>query len=462
MIRLFETYFPKRTVFLRLTEAAVVTLAFVMAAILQLGFLDATIALNYERGFLKIALLVAIFVVCMYYFDLYDSLVLCNQRESVPRTVQSLGALCIIFAGIYAVFPQARLDRKTFVFGWFLAICGVLVWRWLFSVFNRALWLAEPCLILGNGPLAQLLISEMKTRPELGIRVAGQLLEPAPQPGGKGALELSEAIERKLAESRVSRIIVTLGERRGTLPVETLLRLKTQGIKIQDGAELYETLSGKIALNSLRLSWLLFSPGFQPARALLLYKRLASLIVAFVVILITLPLMGLIALAIRLNSPGAVIFRQKRIGYKGHPFTLYKFRSMYDGTEPDGNFMPVMGNDDPRITRVGRWMRTTRLDELPQLFNILLGDMHLVGPRPFVPNQEEECVREIPFYQQRWTVPPGATGWAQVNRDYCATIEDNADKLAYDLFYIKNLSAGLDILILFKTLKLLLLSRGGR
>jgi lipopolysaccharide/colanic/teichoic acid biosynthesis glycosyltransferase len=171
--------------------------------------------------------------------------------------------------------------------------------------------------------------------------------------------------------------------------------------------------------------------------------------------------MLLVALAIRLDSPGPVIFRQKRVGKLGTIFTLYKFRSMFNGGMPADNHRPATANDN-RVTRVGRWLRRTRLDELPQLYNIFRGDMYFVGPRPFVPEQEEELAKVIPFYNQRWSVKPGATGWAQVNRGYNATVEDNLEKLAYDLFYIKNMSITLDLFILFKTIKILILSRGGR
>jgi exopolysaccharide biosynthesis polyprenyl glycosylphosphotransferase len=279
--------------------------------------------------------------------------------------------------------------------------------------------------------------------------------------GEIAADDLAENIEQSVSAGRIDRIVVTLSDRRGKLPVETLLRLKTQGVKIQDGVELYESITGKVELNSLKLSWLLFSPGFQPSASLLLYKRVFSLLLAGFCILLASPVMVLVALAIRLSSRGPVIFRQPRIGFNGRIFTLYKFRSMYYGTDADGIFRPATDND-PRITKVGRWLRSSRLDELPQLLNILFGDMQFVGPRPFVPNQEEECVSRIPYYSQRWRVRPGATGWAQVNRDYCATMADNAEKLAYDLFYIKNMSIGLDLLVMFKTVKILFWGRGGR
>ncbi|HVB55747.1 MAG TPA: sugar transferase, partial [Candidatus Acidoferrales bacterium] len=219
--------------------------------------------------------------------------------------------------------------------------------------------------------------------------------------------------------------------------------------------------TGKVPIESLRLSWLLFSSGFHVSRPLLIYKRAFSFLISSICFLITAPIMALVAIAIRLDSPGPAIFKQERIGEGGKPFTVFKFRTMVDGADRDDNHRPAEKTDE-RFTRVGKFLRRTRLDELPQLFNILRGDMYFVGPRPFVPNQEQECLEKIPYYRQRWTVKPGATGWAQINRGYCTTIEDNTEKLAYDLFYIKNISVGLDLLIMFQTIKILLLSRGSR
>jgi lipopolysaccharide/colanic/teichoic acid biosynthesis glycosyltransferase len=252
-----------------------------------------------------------------------------------------------------------------------------------------------------------------------------------------------------------------MADRRKKLPVEALLKLKTRGVLIQDGAEYFENITGKVPLEALRLSWLLFSPGFHVSRSFLIYKRILSLMFASIGLVLGLPIMGLVALLIRLDSPGPIIFRQQRLGKDGKLFTLYKFRSMHDGTDSNGKHIPAQESDS-RVTWLGNWLRRMRLDELPQLYNILRGDMYFVGPRPFVPDQEEELVQQIPFYHQRWTVRPGATGWAQVHRGYCASVEDNAEKLAYDLFYIKNMSIGLDLLILFLTIKILLLGRGGR
>jgi exopolysaccharide biosynthesis polyprenyl glycosylphosphotransferase len=269
--------------------------------------------------------------------------------------------------------------------------------------------------------------------------------------------DLSEVVARL----PVQRIIVAMNDRRSKLPVQELLALKTSGIMIQEGSDFYEITTGKLPIDTLRLSWLIFSPGFQVSKLMLIYKRLFSLILAGVALVVLLPLMALVALAIWIDTRGSVIFRQPRIGKDGLPFTVYKFRTMHEGADLGGDPLPVQEND-ARITRVGQWLRRFRLDETPQLFNILLGHMYFVGPRPFVPNQELELARQIPLYTQRWTVKPGATGWAQVQRGYCASLEDNNEKLAYDLFYIKNMSIGLDLLILFKTIKIVLSGRGSR
>jgi len=463
LIRVLNAYFPARTLFLGLSEAVLATLAFVLAVVVDQGPLNATIALNYEQGYTKIALIVGTFVVCMYYFDLYDSKVFGNRREIFTRIVQVMGTLCLILAFIYYEFPFLRLSTEIFLKGTALATCGLLCSRRLFLLVNTIDRVAEQCIILGNGPLAETLISELAKRPELGLRVVNHINEDQERLPSEGLQDafFSDELGRIVERQNITRIIVAMSERRGKMPVESLLQLKTLGIRIQDGVELYEQISGKISLQSLRLSWLLFSPGFQASRFQLIYKRLFSLCLSAICLLIALPFMLVIALAIRLDSRGPVIFRQERVGKNGKIFTLYKFRSMVDGTDGDGIFRPAEKNDK-RVTRFGRWLRAIRLDELPQLFNIFRGDMYFVGPRPFVPNQEEDCVRHIPFYKQRWSVRPGATGWAQVSRDYCATIEENADKLAYDLFYIRNMSVGLDLFILFKTVKILLLGRGGR
>jgi len=462
MIRLLNAHFPTRTLFLGISEACLVVLAFVAASIARLGATDAALMLSYEQGGAKILVVSAVFVGCMYYFDLYDTSILSNRREVLTRLVQVLGVGCILLALVYYVYPPLELGRGIFLIGLALAAVILLLWRRLFLALNSRAQFAERVLILGDGSLAESLVAELGARPELGIRVVGQLKSHENEnlrlsSGDKPSDQFLNSIE----PYRPQRIVIAMNERRGNLPVQDLLQMKSRGVSVQDGAEMYEAVTGKLPIESLRLSWLLFSPGLEVSRPLMIYKRASSIIWSAVSLTLAFPLMALIALAIRLDSDGPAIFRQKRVGLHGKIFTLFKFRTMKNDVAQDENYLPA-GRTDSRFTRLGRLLRRTRMDELPQLFNILRGDMHFVGPRPFVPNQENECVEKIPYYRQRWAVKPGATGWAQVNRDYCATIEDNQEKLGYDLFYIKNISVGLDLLILFKTMKIVLLGRGSR
>ena len=460
MIRFLNTYFPARTVLLGASEAVLTTAAFVFVLIVAMGPLNAQLFIGYEQGGDRIALVVCVFIVCMYYFDLYDSTVLRSQREVFTRLIQVFGTVCIILALVYSFFPAMRLQQNVFGAGALAAASVTVLWRRLFSFVSTWPAFTERVLVLGDGVLAQNLLKEIDDRRELGIRVVAHISEDQDWSSWQqpGIPAFAAEIDRVTRVLQVQRIIVSMKERRGRLPVESLLELKRRGVMVQDGNELYQIITGKISLESLLPSMLLFSPGFQVSHPFLLYKWTFSIVFSAVALLLTFPLMLLIAVLIRLDSNGPAIFRQRRIGKDGKIFTLYKFRSMYQGVDGD---RPA-AEYDARCTRVGRWLRATRIDELPQLWNIFRGDMHLVGPRPFVPEQETNLAKEIPFYNLRWSVRPGATGWAQVNRGYCATIAENGEKLSYDLFYIKNMSVGLDLLIFFKTLKILLLGRGGR
>ena len=460
MIRLFNAYFPTRTLLLTVTEALIVTLAFVVAVVFWAGTaMDANIYLLYENGFGRIGLLVGIFITLMYYFDLYDSTVLSNRREVVTRLVGVLGCAFVALSVLYYAFPEVSLVGTTLWLGVAIVAVTVPAWRKLFFVLNRSARFSERAVLYGDGPLALPLMQEIESRSELGVRVVGFVGDSTETPAAIPRFDDSD-LQDIVEQRNVRRVVITMGDRRGKLRVEQLLKLKTRGIYIQDGPEYYESITGKIPLDSLRLSWLLFSPGFHVRAALRLYKRFFSLILGSLAIVITSPIMLLAAIAIRLDSRGPAIFRQERVGEHGKLFTVFKFRSMFEGS--DKIKLSPAEHGDPRVTRVGKWLRRTRIDELPQLFNIVKGDMAFVGPRPFVPEQEEECAAQIPFYRERWLVKPGATGWAQINRGYNATLEDNKEKLAYDLFYIKNMSFGLDLFIMFSTIKILLLGRGGR
>ena len=463
MVRLFNVHYPTRVLILLGGEALLVCASFLAAAFIRFGE-DSILLLHYEGGYSQVALASGICLLSLYYFDLYDSLIISNSREVLTRLIQVLGVTCLIMAPLGYVLPTARVDIWFFMLGIAFAGVSMAAWRKLFLVVNASTRLARRAVILGAGPQVHSLSQEIAKRPEWGVRLVGYVGKPPVSPADMNGLarlgdleELSSVVDRE----RVGQIIVAMGERRGQLPVDLLLHLKRRGVMVQDGSDVYETLTGKIPLDSLRLSWLLFSPTFPVSQPMLVYKRITSIILSALGLIFSLPLMAVIAVALRLDSEGPIIFRQKRVGQDGKLFDLYKFRSMYDSADPIAQSAPARENDD-RFTRVGRWLRRTRLDELPQLYNILRGDMYFIGPRPFVPKQEEDLAEKIPYYRQRWAVRPGATGWAQINYGYCETVEDNAEKLAYDLFYIRNMSIGLDLLIAFRTVKVLLLGRGSR
>jgi len=461
VIRLFNAYFPSRTLLLAFSEACVVVLAFTVSCVFWMGR-DADIFLNYDGGFANIALITFVFILCMYYGDLYDSLILTNRREVIIRLIQVSGVGTLVMAVLYSVYPKTSLGAKNFSLGLILLLLLVWFWRELFLWLFRSKHLLERAILLGDGPLARKLAQEILSRPDLGLQLMGYVSAVmAPARDDLPYLGPPDQISEVVRTQGIRHVLVAMSDQRGKLPMDDLLSIKSEYARVQDGAEIYEKLTGKLPIESLRLSWLLFSPGFHTSRWLTMWKTIFSFVISLLLLVLCLPVMLLVAIAIRLDSPGPVVFQQKRVGKRGKTFTLYKFRSMYDGIDVGENHPPAAKGDD-RVTRLGGLLRRTRLDELPQLYNIMRGDMHFVGPRPFVPAQEQELVKTIPFYSQRWNVKPGATGWAQINRGYCATIEDNSEKLAYDLFYIKNMSISLDLLILFKTLKTLVLGRGGR
>jgi sugar transferase (PEP-CTERM system associated) len=463
LIRFLNAHFPARIVLLGISEALLVTVVFVGAAVAIVGGSNAVVSLGYERGLLKILVVSATFLLCMYYFDFYDSRIVSGQRGIPLRLIQMMGAVCVILAILYHLYPSLELGRGIVVTGVLLVGVAILLWRKLFVAINSRTEFADRALLLGNGPLSIPLMQEVDARPELGLRVVSQLVlpgnesEPESEPVSSSLERLSRAVEML----HVNRILVSLGDRRGNLPVEALLELKSRGVKIEDGADLYEAITGKVPFESVRLGWLLYSPSFCASRFLRVYKRLASIVVSIFGLAVTLPVVPLILAAIKLTSQGDALYKQKRVGLNGKVFDCYKFRTMRADAEADSG--PTWaGDDDPRITAVGRFLRMTRLDEIPQLWNVLQGDMCLVGPRPERPEFVEWLSNEIPHYQLRNTVRPGISGWAQIRFKYSRSLEDSREKLRYDLFYLKNMSPGLDFLVFLETIKVILFGRGAQ
>jgi sugar transferase (PEP-CTERM system associated) len=457
---------------LSLSEGCLISFAFLAAMVVRLGPGTAILMLNYQHGTLKIIVVSAAVITCMYYFDLYDSTILGNRREVQIRLVQVLGTIYSGSVFIYYLFPPLELGRGIFVIGLFLIAMLLLFWRRLFFVMNSLPEFADRALILGEGPLAEFLQTEFASRPELGLRVVGRglavgsgddhsILTSSNMGGDSLETEPDKILSRAIQHYRANRIVIAMDDRRGKLPVEVLLSMKCCGVRVQDGVEVYEAITGKVPIESVRLASLLFSPGCYASRLHLFYKRFASILVSTTGLLLSLPLLPFIILAIKVASPGPVLYRQKRTGRGGHVFHCFKFRTMRADAEADTG--PTWAKDnDPRITPIGKFLRKSRIDEIPQLWNVLRGDMSLVGPRPERPEFVDQLSREIPYYKLRHTIRPGITGWAQIRYKYGSSVEDAKEKLRYDLFYIKNMSVGLDLLIGFDTIKTILLGRGAK
>ena len=399
----------------------------------------------------------------MYYLDLYDPQRLHTPGEMPFRLLIVVGTLSLVLGLLTTVIPSFLVGNYVFLTGLPILTVLVLMWRKVFFAVNGHERFVQRTLILGDGDYGDNLFEEVERRPQLGLKVVGYLNAGPSAQESQTLTQLGsvEELERVVTEQGVRRIVVTMKDRRGKLPMNTLLNLKTQGIRIEEASDFYESITGRVPLDSLRVSWLLFSRGFCPSKTQLFFTRVAYVVTAFVSLILCFPILGLIALAILLDTGWPVLFRQKRVGRNGKIFTLYKFRSMRVQDPADGKARPAQEGDE-RFTWTGRLLRKSRLDEIPQLYNILLGDMSFVGPRPFMVEEEFDWAKKIPFYERRWSVRPGATGWAQIHRPYCATLADNEEKLSYDLFYVKNMSIGLDFLILFQTVKTLLLGRGSR
>jgi sugar transferase (PEP-CTERM system associated) len=414
-------------------------------------------------GIWKVGLVTLVCQLCLYYNDFYDLTLVHSNRELIVRLLQAVGAASIVLAILYLVAPALMIGDGIFVSALFVFVVGILGWRLLFNSLTRSLRLEERILVVGTGETARTVTRQILAQRDFAYRVIGFIDDDPRRIGERlvnpGIIGTPLDIPRLVSQHQVDRIIVGLSDRRGKLPVDELLQAKMSGVRVEDATTTYERVTGKILIDGLRPSWLIFSDGFRVSRLTRWMKRGIDLGLSVALAVVSAPLMLLTAIAIAIESGLPVLYCQERVGENGRRFTLCKFRSMRTDAEQAGT--PVWATDgDSRVTRVGRIIRTTRLDELPQLWNVVRGDMSFVGPRPERPFFVDELTRQIPFYQQRHAVKPGLTGWAQVKYRYGSTIEDATEKLRYDLYYIKHLSVFFDLTIVFDTVKVVLFRKG--
>ncbi|MCX7603167.1 MAG: sugar transferase [Bryobacteraceae bacterium] len=463
MIRLFHVAIPASLLTLMAVEILLAAACY-LAVIPLFSEDDWLIYLLYDGGGMQILAAVGALALGIYFNDLYSQIRVYSRLRLVQQFCLVFGVAFLAQGMLSYIDPELALARWQMIAGSAAGLALLPAWRMLFDVFVLRVLHRQRLLFIGHNRLVRTVAKTLAERPHFAMEGIGYLA-PAPlerEVRGLGpwlgaAAEILEVYERRKPE----RIVVGLDERRGQMPVEQLLQLRLQGVPVEDAASLYERVMWRVPIDALRPSQLIFSGSLGPSPQKLALQRAYSFLIALAGVIFTLPLMALIAAAVRLTSPGPAIYRQKRVGRGGRVFELLKFRSMYQDAEARSGAVWASEND-PRVTPVGRVLRRLRLDELPQFFNVLKGEMAIVGPRPERPEFVKVLGEQIPFYHQRHTIPPGITGWAQINHRYGDTLQDTVTKLEYDLYYLKHLGFSLDLYIIFHTLKVMLLSRGAR
>ncbi|SFS16824.1 sugar transferase, PEP-CTERM system associated/exopolysaccharide biosynthesis polyprenyl glycosylphosphotransferase [Granulicella pectinivorans] len=458
MFRFLNVYYPKRTVSLFVCEAFLVAGCFLIATLALLGP-DTYIAIMYESGGAKIASITALSLILSYYFDLYEPQIVSGRTEIYFRILLVLGFDCFILALVIFLYPAVMISQWVYALGFALLTPVLIVWRnaydWLLS--HRQF--RERVYVLGAGEQAHNIVATIRSRSDIGMEVVGWSGAELNKEERKETW-IQDLDRLSKGKHALQRIIVAVEDGRGELPVQELLMLRFQGIAVEGVGELNEKLSGKIQLDGLRPSNFLYSEGFRIRASQQMMRNIVSTVAASVGLLLFLPVFPIVALLVKCTSGGPLFFRQTRIGIGGKTFQVIKFRSMFTDAESCGAKWAT--KNDPRVTRFGMFMRKTRLDEIPQLWNVVRGDMNFVGPRPerpeFVPWLEEQ----LPFYYLRHLIRPGLTGWAQVRYGYGATLEETKEKLQHDLYYLKHMSLGLDLLIMFETIKTIVRRRGAQ
>lgn len=462
--------FNSRIVFLIFVDLLILVSAMVAALVIRLAWEGAEYQLYENHGWIKIAFAAAVCLLLLYLFDLYDYEVIGDRRDMSLRLLQSLGIAWASLAVFYFFVPSTMIGRGTTLVAFLLILVLMLFFR------SSALFvlghpeIGEKVLIIGDPEVANNTAQIAVRRRDLGERVIGFVSENGTTVNGSNGSNGTglryfggiDGIEEIVRSEHIDRLVIGMKERRGNIPSAPLLRLRLRGdVVIEEVATFVERHTGKITIDQLRPSWLIFSP---KRKETLVKTRISELIqrsVALAGLLLSMPIALFTAVLIKLESRGPVFYTQERVGRNGRIFTLIKFRSMKQDAESAGQPVWASQNDE-RVTRVGRLIRKIRVDEIPQFWNILRGDMRFVGPRPERPAFVEELSEKIPFYEYRHLVKPGLTGWAQINFPYGSSVEDSREKLQYDLYYVKNQTILLDLSIMFSTFKIILLGRGGR
>jgi sugar transferase (PEP-CTERM system associated) len=459
LIRLFRVFIPASVLALLLSEIILI-LACYMIAILVLR-MDAGFYLFGEGNYWKLLVVTGFIILAMYYQDLYTELRITSRMLLVQQVCLAVGSALLLLAFLGFLQPEFLMSRWLMVLGSFLVVLVLPVYRVFFWRYIIGALGSERVLLLGNSSILGEVIECLQEKPQFGYSLLGYLCEDKPNDFPIPCLGTLNDVREICEKHKPTRIVVGMAERRNRLPMHDLLEIRFAGVVIEDAADTYEVAMRRVCSRKIQPSQLIFSRMLGPSSHALTIQSLYSFLIGIVGLIAFSPLMLLTALAVRLTSKGPIFYRQRRVGVNGHIFTLYKFRSMYADAEARTGAVWA-SKDDPRITPLGKWLRRLRLDELPQFWNVVKGDMVIVGPRPERPEFVDVLAQQIPYYRQRLAVKPGITGWAQINHKYGDTQLDAMIKLEYDLYYIKHVAPALDFYIIFHTVKVMLLSRGAQ
>lgn len=449
-----------------MADAAILYGGVVLAMYVRLGLDGTQYELGNRNGWLKIAAASGITLLILYFYDLYDYVVMTNRRELILRMVQALGTAWALLALAFYFFPALLIGRGVSVISVPLILILLLGWRVCIHALTGHPDIGEKILVVGTGQTALDTAEAVWERRDAGYRIVGFVSENGAKPkdkiGRSEVVGMADELESVIRKENVDRVVIAVRERRGAFPTEALLKMSLSGdVCIEECTSFFERITGKVHIDMVRPSWLIFAGRRKGSPVKTVFREALHRFIALAGLIFSFPIAALTAVAIKLDSRGPIFYRQERVGKGGRIFHVIKFRSMKTDAEPDGRPVWASSNDH-RVTRVGRVIRKLRIDEIPQFWNILKGEMSFVGPRPERPHFVEQLAKEIPYYEHRHLVAPGLTGWAQIKYPYGASVDDAVQKLQYDLYYIKNQSLTLDLVIIVETIKTVLFGKGGR
>lgn len=461
MIKLFNQYFPIRKILFFAGECLIIALAVISSLIIHGEVNNQTL----EPLFLlfKTVLIMAVYQISLFFSDFYSFGSSWGYSKLAFRLVTSLIIAFFILILFNTIVSDVLFTTTVLSTILMFALLFLLPWRILYNWFINVASYKKKVLIIGSGKLAKDIARTIIQDTELSLHVEGFI---ASDPKLKGVSIVNpkvigtiEEILQIVTSEHIQKIIVAMEERRGTIPLNDLLRCKSHGIAIEDGVNFYEKTTNQLLVEYINPSDLIFCDGFKLSFISMLLKRSYDIFLSLIGLILSSPLLVIISILIKLESQGPVFFKQKRVGRNEKTFFIYKFRSMYNDAEKTTGPVMTFKNDN-RITTIGNFMRRTRIDEIPQLWNVLVGDMSFVGPRPERPMFVEKFKNQIPFYNQRFSLRPGITGWAQIRCPYATNIQQTLDKLRYELYYLKNFSLLFDLTIILRTIKVVLFARG--